>query len=324
MQYFTGSKAHNIALRDRALARGLRLNEYGVFDVASGAALAGASEAQVYAALDLDLVPPEMRENRGEIDAAARRALPQLIARGDLRGDLHMHTTATDGKETIEGMARAARAAGLEYIAITDHSQALAMAGGLDETAALAHAARIRAVNGRVEGLTLLAGIECDIRADGTMDLADDCLAELDFVVASVHSSFSMEPEVMTARILRAIECPWVDALGHLTGRLLLRREPLRFDVEAVVTRAAVAGVAIEINCQVDRLDVSDAIARLALDKGARLTISSDAHSVAELKTLDWGVRVARRAWATAADVLTTRSLDALRPLLRRHRGGRR
>ena len=324
LQYFTGSKAHNIALRDRALSRGLRLNEYGVFDVATGSSLAGATEADVYAALGLDLVPPEMREHRGEIDAAARRDLPKLISRSDLRGDLHMHTTATDGKETIETMARAARASGHEYIAITDHSQALAMAGGLDEAAALAHAARIREVNGRVDGLTLLAGIECDIRADGTMDLSDDCLAQLDLVVASVHSSFSMEPDVMTARILRAIECPWVDVLGHLTGRLLLRREPLRFDVEAVVTRAAEAGVAIEINCQVDRLDVSDVIARLALDKGARLTISSDAHSIAELATLDWGVRVARRAWATSGDVLTTRPLESLRPLLRRHRGSRK
>jgi DNA polymerase (family 10) len=231
-----------------------------------------------------------------------------------------MHTTTTDGKDDIEAMALAARAAGLEYIAITDHSQALAMAGGLDEHRALAHAAAIREMSRRLDGITLLAGIECDIRLDGTMDLADDCLAQLDVVIASLHSGFGQEPAALTDRYLRAIECPWVDVLGHPTGRLLLKREPLQFDLDAVLGAAVHRGVAIEINCQIDRLDVSDAVARHALDKGARLVISSDAHSVHAFATLEGGVRVARRAWATAADVLTTRSVAELRTALRRHR----
>jgi DNA polymerase (family 10) len=319
LQYFTGSKAHNIALRDRALARGLRLNEYGLFNVETGESLAGADEAGIYAALGLALVPPELREHRGEIEAAERDALPALVVRADLKGDLHLHTTTTDGRNDIETMALAAKAAGLEYIAITDHSKALAMASGLDEAAALEHAAHIRQVGARLDGITLLAGIECDILTDGTMDLADDCLAQLDFVVASVHTAFGLEPAAMTDRLLRALECPWVDALGHPTGRMLLRREPLRFDIEAVLRSAAAKAVAIEINSQIYRLDVSDTIARRALELGARLIISSDAHDITEFENLDWGVRTARRAWAAKGAVLTTQPLKALRASLRRN-----
>jgi DNA polymerase (family X) len=319
LQYFTGSKSHNIALRDRALSRGMRLNEYGLF-LLDGTRIAGETEEGIYEALGLEFVPPELREYRGEIERAETRTLPRLIQRSDLRGDLHMHTTTTDGKDDIEAMALAARAAGLEYIAITDHSQALAMAGGLDEHRALAHAAAIRETGRRLDGIRLLAGIECDIRPDGTMDLADDCLAQLDVVIASLHSGFGQEPAALTDRYLRAIECPWVDVLGHPTGRLLLKREPLQFDLDAVIGAAVRRGVAIEINCQIDRLDVSDAVARHALDKGARLVIASDAHSVNAFATLEGGVRVARRAWATAADVVNTRSLAELRTALRRHR----
>ena len=319
LQYFTGSKAHNIALRDRALARGLRLNEYGLFNVETGESLAGADEAGIYAALGLALVPPELREHLGEIEAAERDALPALVVRADLKGDLHLHTTTTDGRNDIETMALAAKAAGLEYIAITDHSKALAMASGLDEAAALEHAAHIRQVGARLDGITLLAGIECDILTDGTMDLADDCLAQLDFVVASVHTAFGLEPAAMTDRLLRALECPWVDALGHPTGRMLLRREPLRFDIEAVLRSAAAKAVAIEINSQIYRLDVSDTIARRALELGARLIISSDAHDITEFENLDWGVRTARRAWAAKGAVLTTQPLKALRASLRRN-----
>jgi DNA polymerase (family 10) len=322
LQYFTGSKAHNIALRDRALSRGMRLNEYGLFQ-SEGTRVAGDTEESIYEALGLAFVPPELREHRGEIERAEARSLPRLVARTDLRGDLHVHTTATDGKDDIETMALAARAAGLEYIAITDHSQALAMAGGLDERRALAHAATIRAIGRRLDGITLLAGIECDIRLDGTLDLADECLAALDLVVASVHSGFSQEPRALTERYLRALECPWVDVLGHPTGRLLLKREPLRFDLEAVLDAAVRHGVAIEINCQVDRLDVSDAVARHALDKGARLIISSDAHSAAAFGVLDGGIRVARRAWASPTDILNTRTMVELHGELRRHRSTR-
>lgn len=319
-QYFTGSKAHNIALRDRALQRGLTLNEYGLFRMADDVKIAGATEEGIYEALGLAFVPPELRENRGEIEAAEARTLPRLIQPQDLRGDLHMHTTATDGRADAETMARAARASGLEYVGITDHSQALAMANGLDEAAVLEHARAIRALNGRVEGITLLAGIECDIRPDGTMDLADDCLAQLDFVIASVHSAFSQDADRMTDRLLRALACPWVDILGHPTGRLILKREPYRFDVERVFAAAAHAGVALEINSQVDRLDLDDTHARLARDRGLTLVISSDAHSPAALGVLRWGTAIARRGWLDPAAILNTRPVEQFRAALRRNR----
>jgi DNA polymerase (family X) len=320
MQYFTGSKAHNIALRDRALQRGQKLNEYGLFRTEDGTATAGDTEEAVYAALDLSWIPPELREDRGEIEAAAAGRLPQLVTLAELRGDLHAHTIATDGRDDIETMARAAQAAGLEYLAITDHSQAIAMAGGLDEHGALEHARRIREVGSRLDGFTLLAGIECDIRADGTLDLSHDCLAALDYVVASVHSGFNQDPREMTARILRAIECPSVDTIGHPTGRLLLKREPYRLDLMAVIDEAARTGVALEINCQVDRLDLNDVNARLARERGVKLVIASDAHSQAAFGTLRWGVQVARRAWLEAGEVLNTLPIGELRTALRRNR----
>jgi DNA polymerase (family 10) len=320
MQYFTGSKAHNIAVRDRAVRRGLKLNEYGLYRVDTDEAIAGPDEEAIYRALDLAFVPPELRENRGEIEAAERGTVPHLVQLADIRGDLHSHTTATDGRADIETMARAAREAGLTYLAITDHSKSLAMANGLDEARALAHAAAIRRVNEHVDGITLLAGIECDIRADGTMDLADDCLAQLDIVIASLHSAFNQEPEQMTDRLLRAIACPWVDVLGHPLGRIILKRDPHRADMTRVIAAAAGAGVAMEINAQLDRRDLDDAHARRARDAGVKIVISSDAHSPAGLAALRWGIATARRAWLTPDDVLNTRPLDALRTALRRHR----
>ena len=325
LQYFTGSKPHNIALRDRAIRRGYKLNEYGLYRNDDGTVVAGASEEEIYRALDLDFIPPELRENRGEIDAAERHALPRLVALPDLRGDLHMHTTATDGRADAETMARAARDAGLSYIAITDHSRALAMANGLDERRALAHARAIRALNDRLEGITVLAGIECDILPNGAMDLADDCLAELDIVIASIHSAFTQDEQRMTERLLKAIECPWVDVIGHPTGRLILKRDGYRFDFERVVDAAAAAGVALEINSQIDRLDLDEHHARLARDRGVKLLIDSDAHSPTALGVTRWGVTAARRAWLTASDVLNTLPVDELRQALRRERSkGRR
>ena len=319
-QYFTGSKAHNIALRDRAIQRGLKLNEYGLFRVDDDVRIAGETEQGIYEALGLALVPPELRENRGELAAAEHGTLPRLVTAQDLRGDLHMHTTATDGRADVETMAGAARAAGLEYIAITDHSRAIAMANGLDETATLAHARAIRELNQRLDGITVLAGIECDIRADGSMDLADDCLAELDIVIASVHSALNQEPERMTDRLLRAISCRWVDVLAHPTGRLILKREPSRFDTDRVFGAAAAAGVAIEINSQADRLDLDDVLARAARDRGVKIVIDSDAHSPAALSNVRWGISVARRAWIQPEDVLNTLPLEAFRAGLRRQK----
>jgi DNA polymerase (family 10) len=323
LQYFTGSKAHNIALRDRAISRGLKLNEYGLYRVSDGERIAGHSEEGIYEALGLAFVPPELRENRGEIAAAEARRLPQLILPADLRGDLHMHTTATDGRADAETMARAAQAAGLSYIAITDHSRALAMAGGLDERGALEHARAVRGVNGRdgLEGFTVLAGIECDIRADGTLDLAEDCLAQLDIVIASVHSAFNQDVDAMTDRLLRAMECPWVDVIGHPTGRLILKRDGYGLHIERIVAAARAAGVALEINSQIDRLDLDDVTARYARDQGVKLVIDSDAHSPAALGVVRWGVTVARRAWLEPGDVLNTQPVEALRRSLRRNRG---
>ena len=320
MQYFTGSKAHNVVLRDRAIQRGLKLNEYGVFRADGDEKIAGDTEEGVYDAIGLPWIDPALRENRGEIEAAASGTLPSLISLADLCGDLHMHTTASDGRDTLEAMVEAAHRLGHRYVAVTDHSQALAMANGLDETRALSHAAAIRALNGRFDGLTLLAGIECDILADGAMDLSADCLAQLDFVIASVHSHFSQDERQMTDRVLRALECPWVDVLGHPTGRLLLKRDPVRLDMNAVFTAAAAQGVALEINCNVERLDLNDALARTARDRGIPLVISTDAHSTAALGRQGWGVQVARRAWVRRADVLNARPLEDLRRALRRNR----
>ena len=320
MQYFTGSKAHNVALRDRAIQQGLKLNEYGLFRTLDETRVAGETEEGIYETLGMAWIDPELRENRGEIEAAVERRLPRLVSAADIRGDLHMHTTATDGRDDLEAMAAGAHRLGHRYMAVTDHSQALRMANGLDEHRALEHARRVRALNGRFDGLTLLAGIECDILADGSLDLADDCLAQLDLVVASVHSHFSQDTAQMTDRVLRALESPWVDILGHPTGRLLLKREPVRIDMDRVASAAARHGVALEINCQVDRLDLNDSYARLARERGAWLVISTDAHSVTALGNLRWGVQMARRAWASPDAVLNTRTLADLRPLLRRHR----
>lgn len=320
LQYFTGSKAHNIALRDRAIGLGLKLNEYGLYRIDDGSLVAGGDEEGIYEALGLQWIPAELRENRGELEAAEARTLPRLLPFEDLQGDLHMHTTATDGRADAETMARAAQAAGLRYIAITDHSQSLAMANGLDERRALAHAAEVRALNERLEGITVLAGIECDIRPDGTMDLADECLAQLDIVIASVHSAFTMDEAQMTDRVLRAIANPWVDVIGHPTGRLILKRDGYKLALDRVIQAAAAAGVALEINSQVDRLDLSDVHARMARDRGVKIIIDSDAHSPAGLAALRFGAITARRAWLQPADVLNTATLDQFKASLRRTR----
>jgi DNA polymerase (family 10) len=320
LQYFTGSKAHNIALRDRAIAQGCRLNEYGLVRVADNVRLAGDTEEGLYRALGLPLIPPELREDRGELVAAEAGDLPSLITVGDLRGDVHMHTTESDGRDDLEAMAHAALTRGLSFIAITDHSKALAVANGMDEARTLAHAARIRALNAPGHPLTLLAGIECDILADGRMDLDDECLKALDVVVASVHLHLGQDEATMTARIIRAIEHPWVDIIGHPTNRLLLRRAASHVHIEKVIDAAAANGVALEINAQPDRRDLSETHARLARDRGVKLVINSDAHATAQLGHPAWGVLTARRAWLTPDDVLNTRDVHGFRRALKRHR----
>ena len=265
LQYFTGSKTHNVSIRQRALRRGYTLSEYALARVEDGSFVAGASEEEIYAALGLAWIPPELRENGGEIELAEAGALPQLIEAGDIRGDLHMHTDATDGKNTIREMAEAALAVGYGYIAITDHSKQLAMTNGLDDKRALEHIARIREVDAAMEGrIRVLAGIEVDILLDGSLDLSDEVLAQMDMVVASTHSHFGLEEREQTERLLRAVENPYVRVMGHLTGRQLLKREPMRFDVTAVLKRAAELGCAVEHNASAERLDLSDNHLRLA------------------------------------------------------------
>ena len=310
MQYFTGSKDHNVALRQRALRMGLTLSEYGLFRIDTTERVASATEEEIYAALDLDWIPPELRENGGEIEAAAERRLPQLIKASDVRGDLHMHTTETDGRATLQEMAAECSALGYEYIAITDHSKALAMANGLDEARVVEFARQVRARNAEGLPLRVFSGIECDILRDGSMDLANDALAELDFVIGSVHSFMNLEPAEMTDRILRALECPHLKVLGHLTGRILLHRDGYQFDFEKVATEAAKKGVWLEINSNPERLDISGPLLRTAKAKGCKFTISTDSHHPKHLRNMPYGVLMARRGWLGPEDVINTRSLD--------------
>jgi DNA polymerase (family X) len=311
MQYFTGSKEHNINIRMRAQKRGLTLNEYGLVRVADNQLMASATEEEVYAALGLAWIPPELRENQGEIEAAESGTLPKLIELSDIRGDIHMHTRETDGRATLEEMAAEAKSLGHEYVAITDHSKALAMANGLDEARVVAFAKQIRERNrdGGL-GIRIFSGLECDIRRDGTMDIENDALAELDFVIGSVHSYLNLEPAEMTDRLLKALECPSLRALGHPTGRLLLHRDAFSFDFERIANEAVKRGVAFEINASPERLDLPAPLIRVAKSKGARFTIATDAHHPKHLHNMRYGVTMARRGWLTKDDVLNTRSAE--------------
>lgn len=318
LQYFTGSKAHNVALRQRALKMGYTLSEWSLAKLEGGAVVAAATEEEIYAALEMDWMPPELRENLGEIEAAARRELPQLIELSDIRGDVHMHTTASDGRNSIREMADAGLARGLAYIAITDHSKNLAMINGLDEKRALEHIERIREVDREMEGrIRVLAGIEVDILADGALDLADEVLAQMDVVIASVHTRLEQNREEMTARILRAIENPHVRILGHPTGRQLLRREPYAIDLGAVLRRAAELGVAVEHNASPERLDLCDRDLRLAKELGCRIAINTDAHDARVVGRMSYGIRQLRRAWLQPQDVLNTLAPDKFLAALR-------
>jgi DNA polymerase (family 10) len=305
LQHFTGSKEHNMALRDAAVRRGLHVSEYGVLDDATGETHKCATETEVYALLGLEYIEPELRENRGELEAAAAGTLPDLIELGDLRGDLHCHTTASDGTASIEQMALAAREAGYEYLAITDHSASFGFGDDLSPDRLREHVERIRGAH--VEGIELLAGSEVNILPDGRLDYDDDVLAELDWVVASVHSSFRIAADAMTERIVRAIEHPLVDAIGHLSGRKVERRPPYSFDIEQVIAAAVRTGTMLEINASPDRRDLNEVHARAAAAAGVPIIINCDAHRVGGFEVARYGVATARRGWLTAADVLNTR-----------------
>jgi len=319
LQYFTGSKMHNVTVRQRALKRGYTLSEYALARLDDGTQVAAATEEDIYRALDLDWIPPELRENCGEIEAAAQHTLPRLIEEKDIRGDVHMHTVATDGKNTIREMAESGLAHGYEYIAITDHSKNLAMTFGLDDERALEHVRNIREVDADMAGkIRVFAGIEVDILGDGALDLSDEVLAQMDVVIASVHSLFNQPREEMTARILRAIENPYVRILGHPTGRKLLSRDAYELDLPAILLRAGELGVAVEHNADPNRLDLCDRDLRMAKESGCRVVVNTDAHHVSSLEKMRYGVRQLRRAWLTPADVVNTRGandfLAALRP----------
>jgi len=317
MQYFTGSKEHNVVLRTAAIKQGLTLNEYGLFTLDGNERVAGETEEAIYNRLGYAWIPPEIRENSGELEAAQNRTVPRLIEQSDIRGDLHMHTTATDGKATLREMAEAAAAFGYEYIAITDHSKALAMANGLDENRAVEFAREVRELNREGLPLRVFSGLECDILRDGTPDLSEDALAELDFVIGSVHSYFKLEPAEMTERLLRAFESLSLKVLGHGTGRILMQREGYPFDFERVAAKAAERKIALEINASPERLDLPSHLVRAGKRAGCRFTISTDAHRQVHLHNMRFGVITARRGWLEASDVLNTLSLreftDAIR-----------
>ncbi|HTZ88521.1 MAG TPA: DNA polymerase/3'-5' exonuclease PolX [Solirubrobacteraceae bacterium] len=328
LQHFTGSGRHNAALREAAVRRGLHVSEYGLLDDAIGRTRTCASEQEVYELLGLAYIEPELREDRGELDAAradfesggAQRALPQLIELEDMRGDLHCHTVASDGHNTIEEMALAARELGYEYLAITDHSATHGFGNDVSPEQLRRQIELVHEANERVEGIELLAGSEVNILPDGSLDYEDELLARLDWIIASAHTSFNMNEEAMTERIVAAIEHPLVDAIGHPTGRLIERRAPYALDLDAVFAAAARTGTFLEINANPDRRDLSDLNARAAVRAGVRVLIDSDAHRTRTLQNMRWGVATARRAWLSASDVVNTRSWPEFQRLRKQSR----
>src|ERR1700735_1245926 len=318
LMYFTGSKEHNVVLRGRARDMGWTLNEYALTTVKGGKVVAGKTEEEIYAKLGLDYIEPELREMTGEIEAAENHKLPKLIKLADIRGDLQMHTTASDGRNSIEEMGEAAKKLGYEYIALTDHSKAVTVANGMDEKRTLEQIKKIRAAQERVPGIRLLAGIEVDILKNGSLDLSNDVLAQLDVVVASVHSFMNLDRAAMTDRILAAIENPYTQIIAHPTGRLLLRREAFDYDMEMILDAAKKNGVAVECNAYPDRLDLKDIHLRMAKQRGMKVVISTDAHNTTHFRFMKYGVITARRGWLEKKDVINTLPLDqflaALRP----------
>jgi len=312
LMYFTGSKEHNIRLRERAIRRGLKLNEYGLFDEA-GKVLASKTEEDIYAALELEWIPPTLREDRGEVGASARSGgLPDLVEVGDIRGDLHMHTTWSDGALSTADMIEAARARGYQYIAITDHSKSLGVAGGLSDEDVLEHIDEIRKLDKKQKGIRVLAGTEVDIRKDGTLDYADEILGRLDFVVASVHSNLRQDRKTMTGRVIRAMQNPHVRVIGHPTGRLLGDRDSYDLDFDAVMAEAARTRTCLEVNAHYYRLDINDVLCRKAREAGVKVIVSTDAHNADDLRNLEYGVATAQRGWLEKEHVLNTRPVGEM------------
>jgi DNA polymerase (family X) len=316
LHYFTGSKAHNIRVRGMGLERGLKINEYGVFK--GDAWIAGRTEEEVYAQVGLPYIVPELREDHGEIEAALEGRLPRLITLADMKGDLHAHTTETDGRATLEEMAAGARAKGYQYLAITDHSQRVAMARGLDARRVRQQIRAIDRLNERLDGIVILKGIEVDILEDGSLDLPDAILKELDLCVCSIHYSLNLPSEKQTERLLRAMDNRYCNIIGHPTGRLLNKRGPFELDLERIMRAALERGCFLELNAQPDRLDLHDAHCQMAKELGLKVAISTDAHSVANLDLMRFGIDQARRGWLEPKDVINTRSWPQLKKLLRR------
>jgi DNA polymerase (family 10) len=319
-QYFTGSKQHNIHLREIAVRRGLKISEYGVFQAKNDRRLGGRTEEEIYQALDMPCPAPEIREDRGEVELMLKGELPALIEQSDLRGDLQMHTRASDGRGTIEDMVEAARALGYQYIGITDHSKSRAIAKGLYEDDLLKQVKTIRTLNEGLDDITVLAGVECDIKRNGELDYDDDILAQLDYVIVAIHSGFKLAEQEMTTRIVTALANPYVDMFGHPTGRIIGERDPYAVDLEQVMQAALDHGVALEINAFPDRLDLNDVHARRAKELGIPIVINTDAHAPDHLVLIRYGVATARRAWIAPEDVLNTRPLPELLGSLRRRR----
>lgn len=320
LQYFTGSKQHNIRVRELAQRKGLKVSEYGVFREKSDRRVAGVTEDEVYRAVGLPLIPPELREDGGEIEAALDGRLPTLVSLDDIRGDLQLHTTWSDGAHSLSDLAAGVRAKGYQYMAVTDHSKSATVAGGMDEARVLQMIAEVRALNRQARGFRILAGCEVDIKGDGSLDFSDEILRQLDLVQVSIHSRFKMSREEMTARIVRAVQHPLVHILGHPTGRLIGERAAYELDMEAVLAAARAAGTAVEINASPSRLDLNDLHARRAKELGIPIVISTDAHTIGHLDFMRFGVSVARRAWLTPEDILNTRPLMQLLPWLEEKR----
>lgn len=314
--YFTGSKDHNITIRRIAVKKKLKINEYGVFK--GKKLLAGRTEQEMYATVNLPYIEPELREDRGEIEAARANQLPKLVTLADIRGDLHCHTDVTDGKDSLETMAKAAEALGYEYLAITDHSKHLAMIKGLDKTTLLKQMKQIDKLNTKLKSLVILKSIEVDILEDGRLDLENDILKELDFVVGSIHSKFNLSQQKQTERILRAMDNPYLTILGHPTGRLINQREPYDIHIEKIIAAARDHGCILELDAQPDRLDINAIHCKLAKEMGVNIAISSDAHSVSQLNNMQFGVFEARRGWLEKKNVVNTLPLSELRKQFRK------